>query len=234
MNPPYYKRLGEIARKALNAKLQADADNQSIYAATARAVIEEYQRLMREQAGEGMPSVEEITKAFSDAPYPMAESWEAVRNLMLSAFARKLEDGTGAWAAVAAEELTAAKAKLAAAEARLALLEWRPVSVKPTKRDADAAGRITILYSNGATSAWSASWSAEVKFPDGTTHWRPFCPPPAPSAEDVSRAEFERTAIKEGLSLERSTASPHDYAHETTDLPWRIWQAARASKEESK
>jgi hypothetical protein len=87
--------------------------------------------------------------------------------------------------AFTAQQRDDALAKLATAEARLAQLEWRPVSVKPTREDGDEKGRIAVT---GGSRLFVAPWNG---LPDGTLGWLPFMPPPQPTAEDKERADFE-------------------------------------------
>jgi hypothetical protein len=119
------------------------------------------------------------------------------------------------------------QAKLATAEKRLGGLEWRPVSVKPTQEDADGDGlMIQVLFTNGYTQ----QQLFDSAFSSGATHWRACCPPPAPTAEEVSRAEFEDTFPN--MPKERTPSGM--YAKDKFQAMWESWQAARAAKEMEK
>lgn len=85
------------------------------------------------------------------------------------------------------------QSKLTAAQARLEQLEWRPVSVKPTKEDADIHGHVLICRKDGDTGFGSiyVAWTPEV------THWRPAALPTIP---DQSRVEFEKWWKSNGVS----------------------------------
>lgn len=56
----------------------------------------------------------------------------------------------------------------------LAKLEWRPVSVKPTKEDADSDGYVCAFDTDGELSIWHYNEIFGRRF----THWRPASPPP--------------------------------------------------------
>lgn len=116
-------------------------------------------------------------------------------------------------------------------QAELERLRWRPVSVKPTREDADTADRITVLCKNGKMQRvpldamgfrpdfdWSKSDDGEQFM-----FWRPTCPPPAPTAEEKERAEFEKwfkeTTEKEGFSKNFG------------QIAFEAWKAALASIE---
>lgn len=108
-------------------------------------------------------------------------------------------------------------------ESRLAALTPRPVSVKPTREDADTNGDV-ILFDPSAGDFTYAEWDS--KFPATITHWLPgklarFAPELMPKPEDKERAEFE-TAWEQGLKS--VTKDPKSYAFE-------VWQTARKLKE---
>lgn len=116
------------------------------------------------------------------------------------------------------------KTKLADVEKRVAELDWRSVSVKPTKEDGDADGYVRVT--NGKTE-WGApfddlTWNGEC------THWMPFIPLPVPTPEEKSRAEFEEAwrqfPNKNNLSYNAPNGS---LAKEAASY---FWQIARKEK----
>jgi hypothetical protein len=122
-------------------------------------------------------------------------------------------------ATVAAEVRKESAEEIATLTAELAKHQWRPVSVLPTKADADVEGHVFVCSADGRIRGMHR---IEWPFSTGVTHWRPFVPPPAPSAEDLERAEFEKW-----WSCQPS------WVHEnnTKDAVFMGWQAARAGKE---
>jgi len=67
------------------------------------------------------------------------------------------------------------------AQARLAQLEWRPVSVKPTKEDADPFGNVQVCgITNGILQSHGLH-SINYPFRDRDTHWRPAALPEIPN-----------------------------------------------------
>ena len=105
-------------------------------------------------------------------------------------------------------------AQLATVTAERDRLQWKPVSVKPTKGDADSRGCITVT--NGHYS-WQQQWATGIG--KAVKGWRPFSPPPAPTPEDAERERFE-VWYKEYKAVK----SPKGIAFD-------VWQAARAVKE---
>lgn len=85
------------------------------------------------------------------------------------------------------------QSKLTAAQARLDQLEWRPVSVKPTKEDAN---KFDYLEATDGEHIYHFKYT---NFPirPSWTHWRPFAPPTIP---DQSRVEFENWWKSNGVS----------------------------------
>ncbi len=113
---------------------------------------------------------------------------------------------------------------------RLAALEWRPVSVKPTREDADKHGFVEVLWLGDdqtncidlyAVSMWP--WGN-----DNVTHWRTVSPPPAPTAAETERAEFEQAAMVKNLNVDRYPDG--GYMIPAVTMMWEGWQA-RAAKE---
>jgi len=126
------------------------------------------------------------------------------------------------------ERLAVADFEIQQANAELERLRWRSVEVKPTQEDADPQGQVEIFLKAGTSSRFNI-----VNFPwNGwqVIWWRPFCPPPAPTAKEVSRAEFEAWAKHRGMDL-RIGNEPDRYSSTQTDWAWGSWQAARAAKE---
>lgn len=115
---------------------------------------------------------------------------------------------------------------LAKANAELVRLRWRPVRVKPTEADADSAGRITTTSKRGE--AWQVPWHTNL---EGTlaTHWRPFCPPPIPTAEEKERAEFEKACVQFDVSFTRDIGG--NYRDSRTLVLFEVWMLSRASAE---
>lgn len=70
------------------------------------------------------------------------------------------------------------------ANAELERLRWRSVEVKPTREDADVDGDI-MVYNATTGEIYNLDWQSEFKA--CVTHWRPACPPPAPTAEEVEK-----------------------------------------------
>ena len=96
-------------------------------------------------------------------------------------------------------------------------LSWRPVSVKPTKEDADLRGYVEGFFGDQKlTHVGIDSWPWTNP---NLTYWRPFCPPPAHTPEEAERERFE----KWWNSSENFSASK--------PVAWHVWQAARAAKE---
>lgn len=103
------------------------------------------------------------------------------------------------------------------AQARLAQLEWRPVSVKPTKEDADPFGNVQVCgITNGILQSHGLH-SINYPFKDRNTHWRPAALPTIP---DPSREEFERFFQERG----------DGYMPKTQDALFDLWKAARRTK----
>lgn len=106
-----------------------------------------------------------------------------------------------------------------AINAELERLRWRSPKIKPSREDADITGRITVLKRDGIVT--QILWYSEEL--NAFEAWRPCCPPPAPSAEEVERAEFaafwDRSELA-GIVKEEGA--------------FKIWQAARAAKEGEK
>jgi hypothetical protein len=119
--------------------------------------------------------------------------------------------------------------KLAAAEKRLALLEWRPVSVKPTREDADDSGNVEMLRitESGKARRWLNQWG-HIGLESGN-FWRPFYSP-APSAEEVERNRFEDTFPN--MRKERTPSGR--YVNDKFQGMWESWRAARSAKEGEK
>jgi len=130
-------------------------------------------------------------------------------------------------------EMIKAQAELAKANAELERLRWRPVSVKPTEADADTYLQVVVSYV-GREMEWGGFYAIET-WPwagDDVACWRPFCPPPAPTAEEVERERFEKACAQYGLSFTRDEGG--NYRDSRTLVLFDVWQAARAAKEGEK
>lgn len=130
------------------------------------------------------------------------------------------------------EENNALTAELAKANAELERLRWRSVEVKPTREDADNDGN--IILTNGDIYL-KIGWNNIKGIHSSWKWWSPFCPPPAPSAEEVERERFEIWAATSsfGHDLTRMPCGKY-YNSVLTSEAWELWQAARAAKEGEK
>jgi hypothetical protein len=202
---------------------------------------------------DGMPSVEECVAAEDTGGI------EAIRNLMLAAFAKQMEekdaeleifkrirdakielqakyddlqvtmDSVTMNANWSVELMNKAESKLAAAEKRLAELEWRSMSVKPTRDDGDVNGNVEAITPEGRImlrmfSSWP--WDLNHTTAYKVTHWRPFALPKRPTAEEIERAEFEAAFP----NLLKALTPSGMYASKKSQAMWESWQA-RASEE---
>ena len=141
-----------------------------------------------------------------------------------------------------------ALAKLAAAEKRLGELEWRPVSVKPDicqpvlgfspdwiDPDFNRNGiRECFLTDEGP---WhSARWDNDQDCWKVETKTKPILwldlaslRPAAPTAEELSREEFEKACAQFDVSFTRDGSG--NYGDSRTRVLFEVWMLARASKE---
>lgn len=85
-------------------------------------------------------------------------------------------------------ELANAKHWNAKQAEEIARLSWRPVSVKPTKEDADADGIVEIIEKGGKRRL--IRWEV-VGASSQDSCWRPFSPPPAPTIQDEMEAAYQ-------------------------------------------
>lgn len=139
-----------------------------------------------------VPSVDECREMFDAEPsHKELQGLSVVRAAILTAVAKTTRN----WqiAASARERMLEERVKeLEAmnkrqrddmAEARLAELEWRPISVKPTKEDADARGMVIVMKDREiGTVGWQSDWLNEAQM------WRPAALPPV---ADKEREAFE-------------------------------------------
>ena len=228
MNKPDYKHLGEIGAKAVLNSIGSRDYNETF----ARAVIEEDRRLRMEEVGEGMASVEDCGNEYASAAsiYPALKGIRAVRNLLLTVFEKQLEVEKAHTQHHINLQLEAEsahcqlEAKLAAAKKRLGELEWKPVSVKPTREDADVNGWVVVLRKNGSTAHHKWDWA----FPFDVIQWCPTALPPAPTAEDIELAEFEKLAKSKNWNVEKLDG---EFITPNTRMAFEAWQA-RAAKED--
>lgn len=124
------------------------------------------------------------------------------------------------------EENNALTAELAKANAELERLRWRSVEVKPTREDADPEGFIEVM---GKTDKRFLIPWYEVGLGKESL-WRPFCPPPTPSAEEKSRTEFEAWIKQMFPGYALSKTDTGSYKDLNTRIAFAGWQA-HASKE---
>lgn len=172
----------------------------------AQAVVRAYLK----QVGEGFPSVEECKNVYITATYP-EEGVLFVRNLMLSAFAKKMEEGTGAWAAVAAEELTASKQKIANLTFKLH---------EEMKLHLATKGKIEAIANLIGHAAWQGDEPMRTAFA-GAVREQVEKECSNITAEEVSRAEFEKEW--------NAYCTGDDFTVDEKAAAWHMWQAARAS-----
>lgn len=109
------------------------------------------------------------------------------------------------------------QSKLTAAQARLEQLEWRPISVKPTKEDADSDRGVIVT---DGKFFWRSHFDC---IEPQVTQWRPAALPTIP---DQSRVEFEKWAAQRSMDLSIGN-EPDRYSNTYTDLTWSSWKAAR-------
>ena len=122
--------------------------------------------------------------------------------------------------------VTELQSKLNTAEARLKQLEWRPVSMKPTKEDADAWGRIPVTRLGEVLYQYINNWD---QLPSNVTHWRPFAPP---TPSDTDRVEFEKWALQ-GQCCEFDLIWDEvreTYTSPESQIAWNAWKAARTKE----
>jgi len=109
------------------------------------------------------------------------------------------------------------QSKITAAQERLAQLEWRPVSVMPTKEDADPFGNVQVCGITDNNLQSHGLHNIHYPFKDRDTHWRPAA---LPTILDPSREEFERFFQERG----------DGYMPKTQDALFDLWKAARRTK----
>jgi len=127
---------------------------------------------------------------------------------------------------VAGRVVREVQAELAKANAELERLRWRSVEVKPTREDADPEGFIEVM---GKTDKRFLIPWYEVGLGKESL-WRPFCPPPTPSAEEKSRTEFEAWIKQMFPGYALSKTDTGSYKDLNTRIAFAGWQA-HASKE---
>jgi hypothetical protein len=111
-------------------------------------------------------------------------------------------------------------AELKALRAELAKHQWRPVSEKPAKEDADARGMVIAFTKNG----YFVTQDVNGALGAGCLMWLPAPKPPTPTAEEVKRAEFDKWYA--ARCADKSTHKTH-----LREAMFDSWQAARAGKE---
>jgi len=139
-------------------------------------------------------------------------------------------------------DMDALKDQLAKANAELERLRWRSVEVKPTREDGDRDGKVTVIHKDGVMYEWH--WN--MAFHENHRAWRPFCPPPALSAEEVERERFEKAYREEWERCEGQDSKwkfdprvftrddQGRYIAQGVEPSWRMWKLARAAKEGEK
>lgn len=103
-------------------------------------------------------------------------------------------------------------------EGRLAELEWRPISVKPTREDADCEGRVI-------TTCGKRIWYNEYdSLSSAASHWRPAA---LPAVVDKERVAFEKTLNAIFGSVFPWRLEEDD---EVQSKLYQLWQAAKSHK----
>ena len=216
-----------------NAQWSKEQDGRNAYARAVREAVEkqrgeEIARLIQsatkawEEADRAKSKIAELTQGIQD------QQENADRLMELDATNRENCDRTHrALVESQLQHLETQKA-LATVTAERDRLQWRPVSVKPTREDADLNSN--VIATNGTQ-------FAKFNFADFShmsghwTHWIAFSPPPTPTPEEVERERFEKWAQdKPHLALNRGNGFT-EYFSSTTQSAWIGWQAACAVKE---
>lgn len=109
--------------------------------------------------------------------------------------------------------------------------------MKPTREDADEGGFVTVLRADKLTAI--VQWDANGFNPDFDwrqisqslryTKWRAAALPPAPTAEEKERAEFEKACVQFDVSFTRDIGG--NYRDSRTLVLFEVWMLARASAE---
>lgn len=131
------------------------------------------------------------------------------------------------------DEVASLRAELAKRDELIKRYKPRPVSVQPTKTDADHHGCVLLIGPGGvSTQALYTNWDVHSSW----THWLP-CSVEAyglsPTPEEIERREFEAAWLKKwpvfgGGPFERIGSG--QYYHHNVEEAWQMWQA-RAAKE---
>ena len=121
------------------------------------------------------------------------------------------------------KELETLRAELAKCDELIERYKPRPVSVQPTKADADHNGRVLLIGPGGvSTQALHTDWRVHSSW----TYWLPCSVDAyglAPSPEEIERREFKEWWTKESENVE------YPISHQV--IAEKAWQAARAGKE---
>lgn len=126
-------------------------------------------------------------------------------------------------------EHNALTAEFAKANAELERLRWHSVEVKPTREDADPEGYVLVC---GVDSKCRGIHDIRHPFGSHDSHWMPFpSPPPAPTAEEVERADFEKACAQFDVSFTRDEGG--NYRDSRTLVLFDVWQLARAKEAQS-
>ena len=202
---------------------------------------------------EGMPSVQEIRDLFQTYKGGVKESWEAVRNLMLAAFAKQLEEAKNNSLLLCKELGNEGKTAIGELQSKLSEAEeraeskhgcWMNELKKVTELESKLAasekrlGEIAKLPGEWREfrTICSGTWKDAAKYLEQALK-------PTPTSEEIERAEFEAAYREEwerceGLESEwkfdlRIFARDEQgrYVAQGIEPSWRMWKLARASKE---
>jgi len=131
-------------------------------------------------------------------------------------------------------EHNALTAEFAKANAELERLRWRSPEIRPQPGDADKYSMVNVDLGEGAISNFNINkWPWESY---NIKAWRPFCPPPAPTAEEVERERFEAAYLENypaGMP-DLQLSEDGEYRTPSVRCGFKMWQAARAAKEGEK
>lgn len=126
-------------------------------------------------------------------------------------------------------EHNALTAEFAKANAELERLRWRSPEIRPQPGDADKYSMVNVDLGEGAISNFNINkWPWEMY---NIKAWRPFCPPPALTAEEKERAEFEKACAQFDVSFTRDEGG--NYRDSRTLVLFDVWQLARAKEAQS-
>lgn len=110
------------------------------------------------------------------------------------------------------------RVELAKRDERLAQLEWRPVSVQPTKEDACDSNLLVVTDGSNITMWMLETWHL---LPKHLTHWRAAA---LPVVKDEERERFNAW-------YEARCADPSQHKTQLREAMYDAWQAARKEGE---